>query len=217
MITVACVRTGTRYGTEYVYRLKRGVARNLNQPHRFVCLTDRPDELVNVETIDVSGDGLQGWWAKLILLQLAAGSSDRIIYLDLDTVVCGDLSPLAELDVAFGICGNFTRAAGCMTWPCRYGSCVMSFAAGFGKAEWAEFNQRREFYMGQAGYYGDQKAFELLIPAATILQDVLPPGFFLGYRDITEQKPEHCGLVIFAGKSKPHNCTTEWIVDAWKS
>jgi hypothetical protein len=214
-LTVACVRTGTRYGAEYVYRLRDGVARHLKRPHRFVCLTDRPEDLPNVETIDVSGDGLAGWWAKMILFQLAGGCADRILYFDLDTVICGPLDPLADLDVEFGICGNFARAAGNLSWPCRYGSCVMTIRAGYGGAVWREFDANRDYYMGQAGNYGDQKAIEMLIPVATILQDVMPPRFFLGYRDVTERKPEHCSLVIFAGRSKPHNCDTQWIKAEW--
>lgn len=217
MITVACVRTGTRYGTEYVYRLKSGVARHLKRPHRFVCLTDRPDDLVGVETIDVAEDALPGWWSKMLLLQLAAGSDQRVLYFDLDTVIVGSLAPLADLDVEFGICGNFARAAGNMNWPCLYGSCVMTFAAGFGGSEWKKFSASRDDYMAKAGYYGDQKAYEMLIPSAAILQDALPGGYFLGYRDIKTSKPDGCALVIFAGRNKPHNCETEWIVNEWKS
>ena len=45
---VACVRTGKRYGVEYVARLKAGVARHLTMPHRFMCLTDRPRDLRDI-------------------------------------------------------------------------------------------------------------------------------------------------------------------------
>lgn len=217
MITVACVRTGTRYGTEYVYRLKAGVERHLKQPHWFVCLTDRPSDLDGVETIDICADGLSGWWAKMILFRLASRLDHRLLYFDLDTVVVGSLDRLADLNVDFGICENFTRLAGNENWPCRYGSCVMSFSAGFGCDVWQEFDARRDHYMNEAGRYGDQKAIEKLLPVAALFQTVLPYGFFLGYRDIDENRPEACSLVIFAGQHKPHNCTTAWIVDAWKS
>src|SRR3546814_12241945 len=57
--------------------------------------------------------------------------SSDLVYLDLDTVVAGDLAPLAGWDAGpFGLCANFTRLAGHSAWPCRYGSCVMSLAEG---------------------------------------------------------------------------------------
>jgi hypothetical protein len=212
---VACVRTGTKYGPEYVMRLEAAVARHLRQPYQFVCLTDRPQELPLVTCIDISRHGLDGWWGKMALFEFAAKRRERVVYFDLDTVVVGDLSPLALIGAEFGICGSFTRAAGHLDWPCRYGSCVMTLAPGFGAEIWQAFAAARTDLMMRAGRYGDQWAIELLWPAATILQDCLPEGFFLGYRDLTEARPEGCSLVIFAGRSKPHTCDHQWIVDAW--
>lgn len=212
---VACVRTGTKYGTEYVERLAAGVRRHLRPDVRIICLTDQFDAVDGVLSIDVADTGLKGWWAKFCAFQLAATLGDRVLYLDLDTVVVGDLSPLAALDVEFGICGSFTRAAGNATYPCRYGSCVMTISPAFGDTVWTGFRKAQDRLMAAAGTYGDQHAIEALAPSATILQDVLPPGFFLGYRDLGAAKPEGCSLVIFAGKSKPHNCDEKWIKDAW--
>ena len=112
MITVACVRTGTKYSIGYVLKLAAMCARHLSQTHRFVCLTDRPGDFSGIETVDVSPTGLRGWWAKMALFDFTARSSDRVLYLDLDMVVCGSLDPLAALNVEFGVCANFTRAAG---------------------------------------------------------------------------------------------------------
>lgn len=212
---VACVWTGTKYPVDYVHRLKAGVARHLPQPHAFVCLTDRPDDLGPVTAINVKDTGLRGWWAKMALFDFAAQRRERVIYLDLDTVVTGSLTPLALLGCEFGICGSFTRAAGNLTWPCRYGSCVMTIAPGFGAEVWRGFESNRTALMAAAGHYGDQHVIEQLIPAATILQDVMPPGFFLGYRDFEAEKPEGCALAIFAGKAKPHTCEQDWIRREW--
>ncbi|MEN6306098.1 MAG: hypothetical protein ABFD96_25455 [Armatimonadia bacterium] len=212
---VACVRTGTKYGPEYVTRLEAGVARHLQREHRFVCLTDRPQDLPGVWTHDIGPTHLKGWWGKMALFDFAARIGERVIYLDLDTVVVGDLTPLADLDCEFAICGSFTRAAGNLKWPCRYGSCIMSFAPGFGAEVWQQFTAAPAHHMVEAGIYGDQMIIERLLPAATILQEVLPPGYFLGYRDLGAAKPGPCALVIFAGNSKPHNCNEDWIRTAW--
>lgn len=214
MLTVACVRTGTKYGTEYVYRLRASVLRYLTTPHRFVCFTDDPAGLPDVDTVDI-GRGSPGWFGKMELWSHQAKSPDRMIYLDLDTVIAGSLEPLASLAVEFGICGSFTRAAGNTYWPCRYGSCVMVMAPGFGGHIADAWKRDRETLMREAGRYGDQLVIENLHPFATILQDVLPDGYFLGYRNLTHERPDGCALVIFAGQSKPHNCDEEWIKAAW--
>src|SRR3546814_6635115 len=72
-------------------------------------------------------------WGKMALFSTALRGAGRWVYLDLDTVVAGDLAPLAGWDAGpFGLCANFTRLAGHSAWPCRYGSCVMSLAEGWG-------------------------------------------------------------------------------------
>jgi hypothetical protein len=213
---VACVRTGTKYGPEYVSRLEAGVARYLKRPHKFVCLTDRPWEVPLSVAIDIGETGLMGWWGKMALFEFAARRRERVIALDLDTVVSGSLEPLADLEVEFGICENFTRAAGNLSWPCRYGSCVMTLAPGFGGQVWTQFRERQGELVAAAGHYGDQWVIERLVPAASLLQPILPAGFFLGYRDLDDEQPSGCSLVIFAGKSKPHNSPHQWIADAWK-
>jgi hypothetical protein len=212
-LIVACVRTGTKYTADYVYKLKAMVARYL--PHRFICLTDRPQDLPDVETVNIGSHGLQGWWGKMCLFKPSWRLDERVLYFDLDTVICGDLTPLAALDVEFSICGNFTRAAGFTDYPCRYGSCAMNISPGFGADIWEKFLANADAHMRNACHYGDQKVIEELAPAATILQDVTPPGFFLGYRDIAETKPNGCSVVVFAGRSKPHSCETTWIREAW--
>jgi hypothetical protein len=144
----------------------------------------------------------------------------RVLYFDLDTVIVGDLSPLADLDIPFGICANFTRAAGNLEWPCLYGSCVMTFGPDYGDDVFRKFWPDRWALMDKAGKYGDQKVIEELEPNAVLLQPLLPPNFFLGYRYLEQHKeapPDGCSLVIFAGKAKPHSTVNKWARAAWAS
>lgn len=212
---VACVRTGTRYTTDYVYKLKAMVARHLPIEHCFVCLTDRPRDLPGIETVNISAYDLRGWFGKMALFEPSWRMAERVIYLDLDTVVCGDLSHLASLDVEFGICANFTRLAGNDRWPCGYGSCVMTIAPNAMSYVWERFEDDRTAWLNLASNYGDQLIIERLAPGATLLQEVMPQNFFLGYRDLTHIKPQGCSIVVFAGRSKPHNCNEQWIKTAW--
>lgn len=84
---------GRTYSPLWVQRLRNMVARHLSG-HRFVCLSNV--EIEGVETIPLQ-DSLPGWWSKLELFRpgLFPGSS-RVLYIDLDVVIVGELEPLFE-------------------------------------------------------------------------------------------------------------------------
>lgn len=120
MITVACVlRSGGIYTAEWVDRLAAGVRRHLAAPHHFVCLTDVPLALSGIAAVPLAAGARAGWWSKLELFRpdLFAG---RVLYLDLDSVVVGDLAELAAYGGGFGMIGNFYRPqqsqSGLMAW-----------------------------------------------------------------------------------------------------
>jgi hypothetical protein len=211
VITVACVRTGTAYQIEYVAKLRDMVERHLPMPHRFICLTDQPDKLEGVEMIPVMG--LPGWWAKMALFSQAVRGPGKCLYFDLDTVIIDDLTPLAEVDAPFATCANFTRAVN-PSYPCRYGSCIMVIADGFGSDIWAAFMAEKNRFTNCYNY-GDQQAIEALYDDAVLLQDVLPEGYLVGRREFTDERPEGAAVMIFAGKHKPHNTPHQWLMEAW--
>lgn len=83
MLTVACVYTGARYSEDWVHKLRRGVERNLQEPHRFVCLgLDEPLK-----------HDWPGWWSKI---ELFRAFTERTLYLDLDVLVMRDLAPIVD-------------------------------------------------------------------------------------------------------------------------
>lgn len=109
MLTVACVwvRGHVPYTSEYVVRLRSMVARNVARPHRFVCLSDRPELLTaqGVEAVYIAPvvwDAFP-WWSKLRLFdaKVSALQSGRCVYLDLDTVVLRPLDPIIDYPATF--------------------------------------------------------------------------------------------------------------------
>ena len=215
MLTVACVKVGNKYPFDHVIKLKNMVARHLPIEHRFVCLTDRPMRYIDIQSIDVSFYGLQGWWSKMCLFNREIMPAGRILYFDLDTVIVDDLLPLAELVCDFGICANFTRAAGNRNWPCSYGSCVMTIGPRFGQDIWNEFETRAHGLIENCRH-GDQEAIESIYPQGFYLQDYVPPGFFLNYRDLSTARPSEASVVVFGGHNKPDNCDIPWVQEAWR-
>ncbi len=106
-LTVACVlRSGGAYDATWVRRLAAGVAAHLPLPYRFVCLTDVP--VCGVECLALEPGAAPGWWAKNELFRpgLLHG---RCLYLDLDTVVVGQLEALAGYAGAFAGLSDFYR------------------------------------------------------------------------------------------------------------
>jgi hypothetical protein len=89
MINVVCLlRQGGKvgYDASWVEKLQCGVQRNLTLPHRFVCFSDCDVPCERVELLD----GDHGFWSKLQLFRPGILSGPTL-FLDLDTVVCGDL------------------------------------------------------------------------------------------------------------------------------
>lgn len=215
-ITIACVWNGEKYAKVYVERL-RDMIRGQLRDVRMICLTDRADDVEGVDMIDLSDMGLQGWFMKLALFCPTIRGRGRCVYFDLDTVIIGNLRPLIDWNGDFGICENFTRAAGNKDWPCKYGSCVMSFREGWGSDVFREFSRDANGWIDRAGKYGDQWIIERLVPDASILQRELPPNFFIGYREFSDVVPDESSVAIFAGSHKPDNSRFDWVNDYWKA
>jgi len=92
MLNVVCMlRQGGKVGYDatWVDKLQRGVARNLTIPHRFVCFSDCPVNCEQIELLPID----HGFWSKLQLFRPGVLSGSTL-FLDLDTVVCGNLDEL---------------------------------------------------------------------------------------------------------------------------
>ena len=98
MLTVACLKQGTLYSAAYVNILAAMVARNLTLRYRFVCFTEDMRGINcrehHIECWPIR-DRLEGWWGKLALF--APGTFDgRVLFLDLDTVILGNIDAIDD-------------------------------------------------------------------------------------------------------------------------
>lgn len=113
--TLACVMVRgkrRRYTGEWVDRLRNMVARHTDRPFRTVCLTDQPEEMPRgVEHVVIPPSaGVRGWWSKLYLFHPGMPFDRRVLYLDLDMIVLGDLAPIIDFPVDFAICADTDSA-----------------------------------------------------------------------------------------------------------
>lgn len=122
-LIVACVWWGTKYGKEYVEKLRNSVKRNLSIPYELVCITDRDDVPEGVTKIPAPKNS-EGWWQKVNLFHPKLfHPQNRIMYLDLDVVITNSLDALACSQGEFIMIENFgpnkkhaAYNSSCMVW-----------------------------------------------------------------------------------------------------
>jgi hypothetical protein len=184
---ICCVKTGDKYGPEYVVNLRNGVARHFPGDHNFVCFTDKPVAGVNCYPLPAD---LPGWWAKLGLFKLGR----PLIYFDLDVVITGSLQPLLCLD-RFAIIKDW--------WQPGYNSSVMVLT-GKERHVWRDF--KSDMIPSIPG--GDQDWITEKLPGAL----TFAPNWFPSFK-ASEINPGAMA-VIFHGNPKPHELGG-WVADEW--
>lgn len=206
MLRVALVRTGSKYGPEYVEILQDMIRRNL--PYGFKgtidCFTDQPEQIEGVQMRPSAGFG--GWWDKIGLMREGLWPhGDRIWYFDLDTCIVGPLDKLFQYDGKFAAIRDFLNGV-------TLQSCVMTWTAGELNDVmirwWAD-----RFPMGPAG---DQAVVERYGPKWVALQDIFPKAFTSYRRHSHIVIPDGAAVVNFHGEPKPHEVKDGWVPYVWK-
>jgi hypothetical protein len=204
VLTIACVlRSGGEYRPKHVMALRRAVAAHMPTPHRFLCLADMAPDGVWWTTLP---HPYPGWWSKVNLF--APGLlSGRCLYLDLDSVVVGDLSDLAAYAGPFAMLTDFVR-------PERPASGVMAWDAGAEapRAIWDAWMRDPEGHMHAHQGGGDQAFIRSVIgDGVDRLQDFLPPDYLCSYKVHVVPNggvPDGCSIVAAHGRPKPWDA--EW-------
>uniref|UniRef100_A0A6M3IYW2 Putative glycosyltransferase n=1 Tax=viral metagenome TaxID=1070528 RepID=A0A6M3IYW2_9ZZZZ len=208
MLNIVCVKQGEKYGPEYVSRLYFGVRRNLRRPFKFWCLTDSPAELwPGIFKWKINDARLTGWWAKMLLFRpLGNMLRGRVLFFDLDTVITGNLDPLADYSGEFCMLRDFYHKT-------RLGSGIMAFAAGYGREMWEAFSKDPLLFMREFG--GDQDFIQAQVKAADCWQDVAP-GTCASYKVHCKQGlPDGAVTVSFHGQPKPDEVNDAWVRHHW--
>ena len=221
-VTVATVWTGNdKYKMSDVEKIRNMVLRNCGiWEVIFLCYTDQPEVPEGWMKVDLSyypPSMIQGWWGKMQLFDTERRGMYPTVYFDLDTVIVGSIVPLFQYahEHYFGICSNFTREVK-PDYPCKFGSCVMTFHPEFGDEPYYVWTRLYGKLMQDAGQYGDQFVIQMMCPDAGILQGHMPRGFFVGRRNFKETLDPENAVMIFAGKHKPAQSRFSWVKEHWK-
>lgn len=197
MISVACVlKSGGIYDAGWVARLQAGVSYHLKVvPHRFVCLSDVD---VPCERIPLA-HGLAGWWSKLELFRPALFSG-RVLFLDLDVLITGDLAPLFD-GAGFRICKDW--------WLPGFNSSVMAWDAG-------DVDLFEAFTPSvMARLRGDQ---DWITERRTDAQ-TFDPSLIVSYKAHCQGRglPKNARVVCCHGRPKPDEIADDWFRSRWLS
>lgn len=209
MLTVACVlKSGGIYDATWVEKLQRGVDRNFTRPHNFVCLSDVD---VPCNRIPLSHNW-RGWWAKIELFKPGVIAGDTL-YLDLDTVITGDISDIARLDCNFAMLKNFNN-------PEMPGSGVMWFSK-VPHQVYEKFARQPEAYIAHyerksnGSYVGDQAfIWDTLAHNVDFITDKFSGIKSYKYH-CRKRLPEDAKIVCFHGAPRPTEIKTEWMERHW--
>lgn len=204
-LTVVCVKSGPgAYTHAWVNRLQRMVRQNLTPPYRFVCLTDDAGGLT-CTTKKLPEKGL-GWYAKLCMFRPNLFSG-LVLYLDLDSLIVGNLDFVRKFKGDFAILRDFYREDG-------YGSGVMLWNKEYPHV-WNNWLKAE----CPPHPLGDQGWMEEQLPNAIRLQDEFP-GKFVSYKVHCQERdaiPDGAAVVSFHGEPKNADFPPEhWVSRIWR-
>jgi hypothetical protein len=223
MLSVVCVDVGEPCGyldrgRQYVDALYHAVRRHLSVPHRFVCFTDNmpryglhPYHVRLVPSADRFVPSARGYMNKLALFRPGVfAEGERVLYLDLDTVITGSLDDIASYDGEFAMLQDLMfpqlRASGVMAWRGRFGGHIWESYAAAGFPRHVNFEG---FNYGGDGAWIMQHA-----PNADVLQD-LYPGQIASYKMSGGVLAPQTRVVCFHGVPRPHEIETGWVPALW--
>lgn len=211
---------GKKYTDRHVQVLKASVARNYSLPHKFVCITDEPVEGVDCWPIEDPGltEVRDGCYARLRMFDPDWQHNHRItklVCLDLDMVITGDLKPL------FDRAENFVILKGGHHNPCPFNGSVMMIRAGARPELWMEFFIDRAIRIADKDGVNrgtDQTWIAELAPDAAYwtYQDGIyafqKPGWPKGL-----DLPSDARIVAFPGWRDPTGFTMlPWVAQHWR-
>jgi hypothetical protein len=147
---------------------------------------------------------LRGWYNKLYLFKPGV-LSGTCLFIDLDTVILGNVDELAAYPGPFCILRDFHRSL-------MYGSGLMIFQANAVGNIWERFVREGCPIMSR----GDQAFIQECMPDADFFQD-LWPGQVVSYKVHCQKRgvPPYARIVCFHGIPRPHEVQDPLLTRAW--
>lgn len=230
-LTVLCVRFGTKYGREYVERLRNMAARHIKVPYEFVCLTDDINPIEGVRSIIQPLAGYHRlWWHKVHMFDAGLPLSGRILYFDLDIIICADVEKLIR--------GSGNKFLGIRDFNRKFhpgwnilNSSVMSWLHGQHSYIFEDFKRdplHAQKLLGDQDWIWRVAKQKITFWPDDVIQsykwEIRERGDLMVDRGKRKFKTvsnstnidENCCIVVFHGDPKPEDIQDKFVVDNWK-
>lgn len=248
MLTIVTWLWGNKFSWSDVLKLASGIRRNLKQSHVFICFTEERRILGVVkqgrQEVEVDGvrvDDIRDWrllsekgcfarlrifdpqWQAEIQRCHVSSGIDRLVCVDLDTVITGPLDPLFDRPEPFVIMqhGNASN-------PCPYNGALMMLRAGAYPEVWNDFSLEAASKIPFYEFPDDQGWLWHKIPNAAGWKCGVESGVFVFHkpgwpgwkstRDSTpnDALPQGARLVTFSGWRNPKRFShLDWVKEHW--
>jgi hypothetical protein len=229
--SILCVKYGSKYGLEYLERLRNMIARNITVPYKLFCLTDDPRSVEGVHTIHQPSAGYSKlWWQKVHMFDPRLPLQGRILYFDLDVVICGNIDKMTQnLGNNFMGIQDFNRKF-YPSWK-MLNSSVMSWVHGEHSEIWFNFNQNPKVAMRMHGdqdwIWAQGKNKIKFWPKEWIQsykwevrsrEELVVRNGTRGFKSVNHdvQIPNGCSVMVFHGEPNPADVQDKIVVENWK-
>jgi hypothetical protein len=233
-LTILTFLWGTKYPPADVAKLAAGVRRHLKQPHRFVVVTD-----------DVAGAGIEAMVGSKVhsawpildvdkhLLNVAGcfvrlrmfdptwqaahgiGRDDRLVCMDLDSVVTGPLDALFDRPESFVILQGANASN-----PCPFNGSLMLLRGGAHPEVWSEFSIDAAGKVPFHCFPDDQGWLAAKVPDAAAWYAGAESGVYAFQKPgwpKGEALPSDARLVVFPGWRSPNKFKSlPWVKENWR-
>ncbi len=226
MNNIVCLKWGEKYDADYVNKLYAGVKRNTTVAFTFHCFTDDPININSAVVIHpLPVNNIEGWWNKLFLFSNDIDIDGRVLFIDLDTLITGNIDEIIKIDKGFIMLKDFFHPM-----QNNDGSGLMSFDTKQNTNIWHEFIKNPAENSKALHPHGDQKWIVKFVKNITHWQDIVPKQVVSFKIHCGGGLPDNTTVVCYHGKpSIPESINTttkangltitpaEWVKDYWNA
>lgn len=225
MLAISTWLWGDKYTPEDVRKLRDGVRRNLQQPFRFLVMTERERDWTpppGIERHAIKDPQLlahRGCFARLRMFdygwQRNRAIDDRLVCLDLDVIIVGKIDQLFERPETFVILAG----ANSMN-PCPFNGSVMMLRPGHHGELWTDFSMQKANEIKHYEFPDDQGWIAHKLPNAATWQCGRASGIYAfkkpGWPANALVPPADARIVAFPGKRQIRDFRNlPWVRQHW--
>lgn len=208
LITIGAWCWGSKYGVDYVEKLRNSLRRNITRDFRFKMFFPQPEDKPLTE--------IPGCFARLRAFdpewQERNRITGRLVIMDLDMVVTGNLDHLLDRPEPFTILQNVNTSN-----PCPMNGSIWSLEPGYRPDVWSDFSVQAARAVPYDRFPDDQAWFAHKMPDAgayTVKDGVY--GFQKNGWPKGDALPSNACLVAFPGWRDPSQFThIPWVQEHW--